>query len=402
MAQITGATKRNDGKFVINYDDATTKIVTEAEAKKMGIDTSAPIPQSTPSSSTLGSTSYNQNLGGAYSDLNANRTVLIDGKIKTVTEAIDQARNVRNLGQIRANLLKYGQLTKAEARDPNNLLNKWSQIVLGAANDPTNNDPYAYAKALQQQGFQSTTGVQSYEPYAQTTVYDPTKATSFITNNFRNLLHRDPTPEELTKYANDLKKEQNKASSASKTTYKMINGVRTAVTTTGLDETQWLTNKLQNTNEFKETQKRLNSVAAQQLQGIAAANGVTITPQQMSEWANKIANGESIETYKTILRNQAALGQPESVKKLLGQGVDLQSIYSPYKNIMAKVLEINPETITLNDPVLRSAIKPEGEMSIYDFQRSLRKDPRWEYTNNAREEVSNSVIQVLKDFGFKG
>jgi hypothetical protein len=400
MAQITGATKQSNGKFVITYDDNTTRVVNESDAKKLGIDTSAPIAQQTPNPSNT--TSYNQNLGGAYSDTTANKTVLIDGKIKTVTEAIDQARNVTNLGQIRSNLLKYGQLTKAEARDPNNLLSKWAQIVSGAANDPINNDPYAYAKALQQQGFQSTVGVQQYDPYAQITEYDPTKAASFITTNFRNLLHRDPTAEELTKYTNDLKKEQNKPSSASKTTYKMINGVRTSVTTTGLDETQWLTSKLQGTDEFKKIQERVNSAAAQQLQSAAAANGVTLTPEQISDWTTKIAKGENVETFKSILRNQAALGQPEGVKKLLGQGVDLESIYSPYKTAMSKVLEINPDTITLNDPVLRSAITKEGEMSIYDYQRALRKDPRWQYTNNAKDEVANSVTKVLQDFGFKG
>jgi hypothetical protein len=69
---------------------------------------------------------------------------------------------------------------------------------------------------------------------------------------------------------------------------------------------------------------------------------------------------------------------------------------------MAKVLEINSETIRLDDPVLRSAITSQGEMSLYDYQRALRKDPRWQYTNNAREDVSNSALQVLRDFGFQG
>ena len=400
MAQITGATKRSDGKFVINYDDATTKIVDEAEAKKLGIDTSAPVSQPTPSSSST--TSYNQNLGGAYSNTNINKTVLIDGKIKTVSEAIDEARNVTNLGKIRSNLLKYGQLTKAEARDPNNLLSKWAQIVSGAANDSINNDPFAYAKALQQQGFQSTTGVQSYDPYAQVTVYDPTKAADFITTNFNKLLHRDPTPEELTKYADDLNKEQTKPSSASKTTYKMVNGVRTSVTTTGLDEAQWLANKLESTDEFKKIQERINSTAAQELQSAAASNGISLTPQQISDFTARITKGENVDTFKSIFREQAGFGQPEKVVKLLNQGVDLESIYSPYKNIMAKVLEVNPQTITLDDPVLRSAIRPEGEMSLYDYQKALRKDPRWQYTSNAKDEVASSVTKVLQDFGFKG
>jgi membrane protein required for beta-lactamase induction len=39
---------------------------------------------------------------------------------------------------------------------------------------------------------------------------------------------------------------------------------------------------------------------------------------------------------------------------------------------------------------------------LYDFQRALRKDARWQYTNNAREDVFQSVGKVLQDFGFQG
>jgi hypothetical protein len=56
----------------------------------------------------------------------------------------------------------------------------------------------------------------------------------------------------------------------------------------------------------------------------------------------------------------------------------------------------------LSDPILRSAIGSNGEMPIYDFQRALRKDARWQYTNNAREDVFQSVGKVLQDFGFQG
>jgi hypothetical protein len=69
---------------------------------------------------------------------------------------------------------------------------------------------------------------------------------------------------------------------------------------------------------------------------------------------------------------------------------------------MASVLELDPSSIKLNDQTLRSAIGMNGEMPIYEFQRQLRKDARWQYTNNARKEVSDSVTKVLQDFGFVG
>jgi hypothetical protein len=69
---------------------------------------------------------------------------------------------------------------------------------------------------------------------------------------------------------------------------------------------------------------------------------------------------------------------------------------------MASILELNPESIPLNDPTLRTAIGADKEMPIYEFQRQLRKDARWQYTNNAREEVSSAALGVLRDFGFQG
>ena len=68
---------------------------------------------------------------------------------------------------------------------------------------------------------------------------------------------------------------------------------------------------------------------------------------------------------------------------------------------MAQVLEINPQTIGLDDKTLRSAIG-DKEMTLYDWQNSLRKDARWQYTDNARQSVSSSALNVLKDLGFQG
>ena len=69
---------------------------------------------------------------------------------------------------------------------------------------------------------------------------------------------------------------------------------------------------------------------------------------------------------------------------------------------MAAELELNPDQIDLNDPTLRMAITDKGDMNLYDFKKALRQDNRWQYTANANEEVSNSVLGVLKDFGFQG
>lgn len=153
----------------------------------------------------------------------------------------------------------------------------------------------------------------------------------------------------------------------------------------------------------------------QTLQSIAKANGLslkdilpgisaTTTGGDLEEAVlEKIALGElDVNRISQDARNLAAIGQPEFVRGLLNQGYDLDQVYSPYKNAMANVLELNPEQISLNDPTLRSAISDKGETNLYDFQRALRKDSRWQYTQNARQEVSDITLNVLRDFGFQG
>jgi hypothetical protein len=144
--------------------------------------------------------------------------------------------------------------------------------------------------------------------------------------------------------------------------------------------------------------------ALNQLKKTAAANGIDFDTQfgtQAQTWLSKILQGESPDTFESVIRQAAGAGLPDNVKALLKLGVNLDTVYAPYKNIMASVLEVNPETIGLNDKTLRSAIG-DKEMTLYDWERSLRKDPRWQYTNNARQEVSSIGLNVLQQLGFQG
>ena len=151
----------------------------------------------------------------------------------------------------------------------------------------------------------------------------------------------------------------------------------------------------------------------QQLQAIAKANGFKIQdilpkdamgkPMTAEGILEQLALGKlDINRIAQDVRKLAAVGQPDYVKDLLGQGYNLENIYAPYRDRMSTVLELDPNTISLNDPTLRMGITKEGDMNLYDFEKALRRDSRWQYTQNARSEVSGSVLQVLRDFGFQG
>jgi len=116
-----------------------------------------------------------------------------------------------------------------------------------------------------------------------------------------------------------------------------------------------------------------------------------------------IASGKiDINRVQQDARKLAAQGQPQYVRDLLSQGYDLAQVFAPYRKVMGTVLELNPDQIDLNDPLLRSAITDKGDMNLYDFKKAMRADNRWQYTEQAKSDVSTAALTVLKDFGFQG
>jgi hypothetical protein len=222
-------------------------------------------------------------------------------------------------------------------------------------------------------------------------ISDPTQAASIITSVFKSELNRDPTAAELTKYTKQLQ------SAERRNPFKTVNGIRTG----GLDKAQFIVGELQKLPEYAKKKSDKVALTSQSILGTARANGVTLNQDQINSLSKRVQDGEDIKVINNEIRSIAGLGMPDKVQKLLSEGVDLDAIYSPYKNLMASVLELNPESIDLKDSTLRSAIGPDKEMPIYDFEKLLRKDYRWQYTDNARRDVSNVALKVLRDFGFQ-
>jgi hypothetical protein len=223
-------------------------------------------------------------------------------------------------------------------------------------------------------------------------ISNETEARALINAAFKAELGRDATAQEVAK----LSKELNAAEK--KNPFKTTNGIRTG----GLNKEQFLKDQIIKLPEFSQKKAEKTNLTSQSITGLAKANGLNLSQDQINNFTQQIENGTDIKTVQNQIRSIAGNGMPDSVKKLLNDGVNLDVIYSPYKSAMASVLEINPESIDLNDSTLRSAVGPDKEMPIYEFERNLRKDSRWQYTNNAREEAYAAVNKILQDFGFRG
>jgi len=302
--------------------------------------------------------------------------------------------------KIRKALLDANLITKG-TRSLSSVQNAWLSVLQGASADGT--DPFSYIANIKRQGAGlDQTAAQQNKPYSQITVWDPTKTKDYITQLSLDILKREPTPEELTSLQSQLAAAQKK--NPLNTVYKTDpkTGKTTATQTGGLDEQQFITDVLKKSPEYTKVKEAATTGALQEVQSAARANGIVLTPEDAAVYAERVRNGEKIDTIASTFRKIAAISQPKAVQELLNSGTDLATIYQPYKAAMATTLELNPNDIQLTDPALANAITGDKTMTTYEFQRALRKDDRWQYTNNARSEAANVATQVLKDFGFMG
>lgn len=97
-------------------------------------------------------------------------------------------------------------------------------------------------------------------------------------------------------------------------------------------------------------------------------------------------------------RNMAASQYP-NLSERFKSGATLAEIAQPYKYAMSNILETNINTIDLDDPNLQSALS--SGMNTFDFSRTLKKDPRWQYTQNAQEDLLGTFSKVLRQWGFE-
>jgi hypothetical protein len=144
------------------------------------------------------------------------------------------------------------------------------------------------------------------------------------------------------------------------------------------------------------------------IKNLAYDNGIKLADADATAYANKIVAGQVDEnTVFNTIRESAASAFPALADKIKA-GLDLKSLASPYIQSMSDILEIPNTSIDLFDPQIRGAMAytlPDGKVgtkSIYDFERELRKDDRWQYTNKAREQAASVATTVLRDFGFMG
>lgn len=102
---------------------------------------------------------------------------------------------------------------------------------------------------------------------------------------------------------------------------------------------------------------------------------------------------------------QMAIDAPQNKPFLesLKVGKSLYEVTSNYRNQMAGLLEVDPTAITWNDLMSKVIVKDTGNARTFaDFNKTLKQDPLWQYTKNAKETYSNMALDLARTFGYAG
>jgi phage tail protein X len=139
----------------------------------------------------------------------------------------------------------------------------------------------------------------------------------------------------------------------------------------------------------------------------ATANGIStsLLPKvlgfdSIDQVVKELQTGASLDDFNQKIRNYAKVAMPDWAKKLIDQGQDVTDIINPYRATIADELELPYNSIDVTDSTIQSALS--ANMGLADLRKQLRQDSRWQYTDKAKESVSNAALKVLRDFGFQG
>lgn len=164
--------------------------------------------------------------------------------------------------------------------------------------------------------------------------------------------------------------------------------------------------------EYVNAQNGVFSGAAGKFQSTIAdwsrTNGLGLSDDAVNNYVKRIAAGDMTEDdVKQQLRNQYMVGTYPAWAEQIQAGQDPSDIASPYKQQMANLLEVDPETLDLNDTLLQMGLQgvgADGKPSVvpmYEFKKMIRKDERWDATDNALAEYTSAGMNILQMFGLR-
>ena len=134
------------------------------------------------------------------------------------------------------------------------------------------------------------------------------------------------------------------------------------------------------------------------LKNAYADNGIPFNDDSLLKITTESAiTPDRLKSNINLINLQAKTYFPALADKI-DKGYTVKQLLSPYLQIRANILEEDADAIDLKE--LQSIAKdPKGLVGLYDYEISLRKDPKWRYTKNAQDSLGSLARDLTKMFG---
>jgi len=248
----------------------------------------------------------------------------------------------------------------------------------------------------------------SYDEY----VTKKDEADSDLNRFFMDYVGRPASEDELNKYYKELRAQEKK--NAQVTTQTETDSGGTSRRVTGeyrLDEA-----------DIQQIQRKIAGKALDGSDidivlkgGSGAAQAVNSTLAYAKRYGVTLSNKDALKYVSASLQNNENDTKSINAKLLaiskatysnlsdvLSESVDLDDLSANYKYTMRQILEIPENQIDVLNPTIQMALKNNGNkgaMNLTDFERALKKDPRWGNTSNALETAAGYANSILRNFG---
>jgi hypothetical protein len=143
------------------------------------------------------------------------------------------------------------------------------------------------------------------------------------------------------------------------------------------------------------------------LRQYATAYGVEYNPSWYQNAAKMVLGGQAtLDQFQNEIKN-IAKSKYINYAELIDQGMSPADIASPYMQVMANTLELDPTLVNLSNPIIEEALTRIGEdgkprpMGLQEFKVKLKSDPSLGYskTQQGQREYIGTGLKVLQDFG---
>jgi hypothetical protein len=130
-------------------------------------------------------------------------------------------------------------------------------------------------------------------------------------------------------------------------------------------------------------------------------NGIPISPGTLNKQVLESAsNTDRLKANMNLINLQAKTIFPALTEKI-DAGYTVKQLLSPYLQSRSNILEEDADTIDIKE--LKDVAKdPKGLMNLYDYEVSLRQNPKWRFTKNAQDSMARVASKLAQTFGLAG